>query len=175
MQGCMSSKMDKNVELCEGLQQLKDEHPPLLLMLDGLLETCQQIERMESDRETETVFKELTQKVITFFYELEPHSEREEGVLFSMMEKYIGRESGPIAVMEYEHDQAKGFIGTFLKAAQSSDAFTDNEMMELTGHIKNAYYTLVDHFAKEENVLFPMAQNFFTEDEKEQLKERIKK
>jgi hemerythrin-like domain-containing protein len=169
----MSSMMDRNVELCEGLQQLKNEHPPLLLMLDVLLETCQQIERMESARET--MFTELTQKVITFFQDLELHSEREEGVLFSMMEKYIGRESGPIAVMEYEHDQAKGFIGTFLKAAQSSDTYTDEEMMELTGLIKNAYYTLVDHFAKEENVLFPMAQNFFTEEEKQQLKERINK
>ncbi|MGI8385580.1 hemerythrin domain-containing protein [Robertmurraya sp. P23] len=173
MQGCMSSMMDRNVELCEGLQQLKNEHPPLLLMLDGLLETCQQIERVETTRET--VFKELIQKVEAFFHELEPHSEREEGVLFSMMEKYIGRESGPIAVMEYEHDQAKGFIGTFLKAALSNDTYTDEEMMELAGLIKNAYYTLVDHFAKEENVLFPMAQNFFSEEEKQELKDRINK
>jgi regulator of cell morphogenesis and NO signaling len=173
MQGCMSSMMDRNVELCEGLQQLKNEHPPLLLMLDGLLETCQQIERVEITRET--MFKELIQKVEAFFHELEPHSEREEGVLFSMMEKYIGRVSGPIAVMEYEHDQAKGFIGTFLKASQSNDAFTDENMLELAGLIKNAYYTLVDHFAKEENVLFPMAQNFFTEEEKQELKERINK
>ncbi|MCM3603522.1 hemerythrin domain-containing protein [Robertmurraya korlensis] len=171
MQGCMSSMMDRNVELCEGLQQLKNEHPPLLLMLDELLDTCQQIESVKTTRET--MFQELIQKVQAFFHELEPHSEREEGVLFSMMEKYIGRESGPIAVMEYEHDQAKGFIGTFLKAAHSNDAITDEEILELAGLIKNAYFTLVDHFAKEENVLFPMAQNFFTEEEKQELKERI--
>ncbi len=173
MQGCMSSMMERNVELCEGLQQLKNEHPPLLLLLDGLLETCQQIECVKTTRET--MFHELIQKVKAFFHELEPHSEREEGVLFSMMEKYIGRESGPIAVMEYEHDQAKGFIGTFLKAVHTNDDYTDEEMLELAELIKNAYYTLVDHFAKEENVLFPMAQNFFTEGEKQELKERINK
>lgn len=173
MQGCMSSIMDRNVELCDGLQQLKNEHPPLLLMLEGLLDTCQHIERVKTTRET--MFQELIQKVKAFFDELEPHSEREEGVLFSMMEKYIGRESGPIAVMEYEHDQAKGYIGTFLKVAQSNDTYTDEEMLELAGLIKNAYFTLVDHFAKEENVLFPMAQTFFTDEEKQELKDRINK
>lgn len=173
MQGCMSSIMDRNVELCDGLQQLKNEHPPLLLMLEGLFDTCQHIERVKTTRET--MFQELIQKVKAFFDELEPHSEREEGVLFSMMEKYIGRESGPIAVMEYEHDQAKGYIGTFLKAAQSNDTYTDEEMLELAGLIKNAYFTLVDHFAKEENVLFPMAQTFFTDEEKQELKDRINK
>jgi hemerythrin-like domain-containing protein len=91
------------------------------------------------------------------------------------MEKYIGRESGPIAVMEYEHDQAKGFIGSFLKAAESNNSYTDKEMMELAELIKKAYYTLVDHFAKEENVLFPMAENLFTDEEKQELKERIGK
>ncbi|WP_066058144.1 hemerythrin domain-containing protein [Robertmurraya korlensis] len=173
MQGCMSSMMDRNVELSAGLQQLKNEHPPLLSMLDELLEVCQQIERVETTRKT--MFQELIQKVKAFFHELEPHSEREEGVLFSMMEKYIGRESGPIAVMEYEHDQAKGFIGSFLKAAESNSSYTDKEMMEHAELIKKAYYTLVDHFAKEENVLFPMAENFFTDEEKQELKDRISK
>lgn len=92
-----------------------------------------------------------------------------------MMEKYIGRKSGPIAVMEYEHDQAKGFIGSFLKAAESNNSFTYEEMMDLTELIKKAFYTLVEHFAKEENVLFPMAENFFTEEEKQELKERLNK
>lgn len=171
MQGCMSSMMDRNAKLSEGLQQLKNEHPPLLLLLEGLLKTCNEIETVEMQREI--MFKELIQKVTVFFKQLENHSEREEGVLFTMMEKYIGRKSGPIAVMEYEHDQAKGFIGNLLKAAEEKDSFTNEEMIELAGLIKNAYYTLVDHFAKEENVLFPMAENLFTEEEKKELKERI--
>jgi regulator of cell morphogenesis and NO signaling len=171
MQGCMSSMMDRNVRLSEGLQQLKDEHPPLLLLLEGLLQTCNEIESVVKNREI--LFNELIQKVTVFFRQLEHHSEREEGVLFTMMGKYIGKESGPIAVMEYEHDQAKGFIGNFLKAAEEKDSFTSEEMVELSRLIKNAYYTLVDHFAKEENVLFPMAENLFTEEEKKELKERI--
>ena len=32
-----------------------------------------------------------------------------------MMEVYIGKSGGPIAVMEYEHEQAKGFISEFIE------------------------------------------------------------
>ncbi|WP_257985059.1 hemerythrin domain-containing protein [Bacillus sp. T33-2] len=59
---------------------------------------------LNDDRES---FKRLPPAVEKFLSDLEPHSEREEGVLFEMMASYIGRESGPIAVMEYEHDQVK--------------------------------------------------------------------
>ena len=30
-----------------------------------------------------------------------------------MMEVYLGEGGGPISVMEYEHEQAKGFISEF--------------------------------------------------------------
>lgn len=173
MQGCMSSMLGTSTTLSEGLQQLKNEHPPLLLMLEELLEICRKIESEAASKEV--IFKELIQKVAEFIAELEPHSEREEGVLFSMMEKYIGRESGPIAVMEYEHDQAKGFIATFLDRTNDSSSLSDEMMLEYAGLIKNAYYTLVDHFAKEESVLFPMAENLFSEEEKQELKRRISK
>jgi regulator of cell morphogenesis and NO signaling len=39
--------------------------------------------------------------------------------------------------------------------------------------IKNAYYTLLDHFAKEEQVLYPMAERMFSQEEKEILKQKI--
>lgn len=169
----MSSMLGASTKLSEGLQQLKNEHPPLLLMLEELLEVCRKVESEVVSKEA--IFQVLIQKVSEFIAELEPHSEREEGVLFSMMEKYIGRESGPIAVMEYEHDQAKGFISTFLDRTKENSSLSEEMMFEYVGLIKNAYYTLVDHFAKEEAVLFPMAENFFSEEEKEELKIRISK
>ncbi|ANB59876.1 hemerythrin HHE cation binding domain protein [Anoxybacillus amylolyticus] len=49
----------------------------------------------------------LREHVQSFLANLDPHFEGEAGVLFPMMAKYIGRTPGSIAVMEYEHDQAK--------------------------------------------------------------------
>ncbi len=88
------------------------------------------------------------------------------------MEVYIGKDGGPIAVMEYEHEQANGFINEFLKNVQGSQQSSDS-MIHNSGLIKNAYYTLVDHFAKEEQVLYPMAEQLFTEEEKEEFLQKV--
>ncbi|CAM3483126.1 hemerythrin domain-containing protein [Cytobacillus oceanisediminis] len=171
MEGCMSAMMGNGpVILSKGLKQLKEEHPPLLNMLEELLQLSLKIEEVPD----KGLFKELIVKVQTFTQELEPHSEREEGVLFRMMEQYLGKGTGPIAVMEYEHDQAKGYIKAYMAAAEKCENLTEQEMAYNAGLIKNAYYTLTQHFAKEENVLFPMAENLLSEEEKEELYKRIK-
>jgi hemerythrin-like domain-containing protein len=157
-------------ELCEGLKQLKDEHPPLLNKLDEILKRCKSIERAFEQEQ----FSHLINDVLLFKDELEPHSEREEGVLFKMMEAYIGKEMGPLAVMEYEHDQAKGCIGKFIENTKQDRPFSKEEMMENVELIKNAYFILVDHFAKEEKVLFPMAENLLSLEEKVELLQQIR-
>lgn len=174
MTGCMSSMMgNQSVPLSEGLAQLKAEHIPLLEKLHGLSALCTKIAEEENPDET---FKQLEQAVKVFMEELEPHSEREEQVLFKMMENYLGVGMGPIAVMEYEHDMAKSFIGNFFeKTKENRDQLSVEKMKEYSELIKNAYLTLIDHFAKEENVLFPMAENMLTPEEKAELFERINK
>jgi regulator of cell morphogenesis and NO signaling len=172
MQGCMSgfSGMEA-VELSEGLAQLKSEHPPLLEKLDGLYELTQKVDQ---EINLEDSFSKLIEDVKIFISELEPHSEKEEGVLFRMMEKYTGVGTGPIAVMEYEHDQAKMFIGTFLEKASREEALSVEIQKKYAQLIQNAYFTLTEHFAKEENVLFPMAERMLSDDEKEELLIRIR-
>jgi hemerythrin-like domain-containing protein len=155
-------------ELSEGLKQLKGEHPPLLEKLDGLYKSTQLI---KEDANVEKNFVDLITKVSEFKSALDPHSEREEGVLFPMMGVYIGTTSGPIAVMEYEHDQAKSNIRAFLEKAESP--VSSAEMKSLAELIKNACFILTEHFAKEENVLFPMAEKMLSEEEKEELYRKI--
>ncbi len=158
--------------LSEGLKQLKSEHPPLLDKLEVLLGLCTSVEKDDNPVEA---FAKLRPAVIEFFNELEPHSEREEGVLFEMMAAYIGREMGPIAVMEYEHDRAKSLIGAFLGNTENGHGHHTEEMMKQDAIlVKQAYFTLVDHFSKEENVLFLMAERMLTEAEKQELAERIR-
>lgn len=172
MTGCMSGlNQDSSFTLSEGLQQLKNEHPPLLERLSDLLDLSGKV---EEDNQMEENFSKLKEMVVEFLAELEPHSEREEGVLFEMMAAYIGREMGPIAVMEYEHDQAKRFIGTFLHNTKDGTGLTAEQMIDNAQLIKNANYTLVSHFSKEESILFPMAENMFSEEEKQELAQRIK-
>lgn len=171
MSGCMGAFSGMPaVELCAGLTQLKAEHVVLLEKLDGLFLLS---EKIEKDVDIADNFARLKESVVAFKAELEPHSDREEMVLFPMMGVYIGTTSGPIAVMEYDHDQAKGLIGRFLENAGSAQASSD-EMKNLSQLIKNAYSILTEHFAKEENVLFPMAERMLSAEEKAEFFQKIK-
>jgi len=170
MSGCMSGFGGMpQAELSEGLTQLKSEHPPLLEQLEGLFKLTKHIDQ---ETDVDHYFGELITKVKEFKAALDPHSEREEGVLFPMMGAYIGTTSGPIAVMEYEHDQAKSNIGTFLTKAEAGQTSTD-EKKKLAEFIQNAYFILTEHFSKEENVLFPMAERMLTDEEKAYLYQQI--
>jgi iron-sulfur cluster repair protein YtfE (RIC family) len=170
MEGCMSAFGGiPAADLSAGLEQLKGEHPSLLKKLEELKSLTEQIEKSYN---TEQAFAELKTNVENFKAELDPHSEREEGVLFPMMGKYIGTVSGPIAVMEYEHEQAKSSIQTFLTKTET-DQLSMDEMKYLAGFVTNAYNILTEHFSKEENILFPMAEKMLSEKEKEELYNRI--
>ena len=170
MQGCPSSLIGNGpVTLSEGLSILVSEHGPLREQLESLFNLCNKIEVTE---EKEAEFGKLVKEVADFTTNLEFHSVREEDILFQMMEVYIGKNGGPIAVMEYEHEQAKGFINTFLSSAENHSQSAE-ELIQHANLIKNAYYTLLDHFMKEEQVLYPMAEKMFSEEEKELLKQKV--
>lgn len=170
MQGCPSALFgNEPVKLSEGLQQLVNEHEPLRNHLETLFSLCNEVEKAE---EKSTAFTQLVQEVTSFEKSLSFHSRREEDYMFKMMEKYIGKSSGPLVVMEYEHEQAHGFIDAFIENAKKPD-LNSYEQLKNAAQIKNAYYTLIDHFAKEEAVLYPMAERMFTDEEKETLKQQV--
>ncbi|CAM3683196.1 hemerythrin domain-containing protein [Mesobacillus zeae] len=173
MEGCFGTISGQYAgQLSKGLEQLKNEHPPLLSLIDGLMDRTLTIVRNCNAE----LFKELRSAVLEFLSELEPHSTREETVLFDMMAAYIGREMGPIAVMEYEHDRAKSLIGTFVENTKSGiEGYPEEEMLSDCALIREACDTLIDHFAKEESILFPMAERLLNGEEKAELLERIQK
>jgi regulator of cell morphogenesis and NO signaling len=68
---------------------------------------------------------------------------------------------------------SQSFISEFLKNTEKHSQRTPNDMIENAALIPNAYYTLSDHFLKEEQVLYPMAEQLFSQEEKEQLKQKV--
>ena len=172
MEGCMSTMLgNQSIVLCKGLQQLKEEHSFLREKLDELLEGGQSLEKQQVQEENVT---EFVQKVRTFFNELETHSKKEETVLFPMMETYLGKDGGPIAVMEYEHEQARKTLQLFMDESKNHLSAQDNDTIRtVLSYAIQAYSLLSVHFMKEENVLFPMADQMLSEEEKATLNQNI--
>jgi regulator of cell morphogenesis and NO signaling len=161
---------ESSTNLSPALQTLKNEHIPLRKQMEELKAFSDFIGKDEEVSDWVEHISNLREKVKQFMEQLEPHSEREEGALFPLMAKYIGKESGPIAVMEYEHEMAKKYLRTFKEeTSQLSKPLKKEEATVMANHVVQAYLILTEHFMKEENVLFPMAEKLLSKEEKEEL------
>ncbi len=173
-QSCGMMQNGEVTPLSLPLQTLKNEHIPLRKQMEELLEEATQIVSTVDVQRVKGDLGELRIKVVKFVGEIDPHSEIEEGVLFPLVANYIGREVGPIAVMEYEHDQAKKHLKTFLNQTLTLDLDTiQEEYKGIAENVIQATNILFEHFMKEENVLFPLAENMLTLEEKNELQRKI--
>ncbi len=166
------SENNKQVELCEALQLLKHEHIALNVQKLDLYESANTLMKESSLENRLKILKELRSKMIAFKATLDLHSQKEEGHLFELMAQHIGRDHGPIVVMEMEHDQAKSLIKQFL--TESEEMSSDSSFVEVCNLVIEAFHVLTSHFMKEEQVLFPMAQNILSENEKKRLLDAVR-
>ena len=86
---------------------------------------------------------------------LESHANLEEELLFVSLEPHLGTQSGPLAVMRAEHDEIKGDLSR-LPQLQNLD-----EAQDLLLHV---VAVAREHFAKEEQILYPMAEQVLGEE-----------
>jgi regulator of cell morphogenesis and NO signaling len=160
---------DPNVKLSPPLQQLKDEHKSLRANMDRFYEIAEEIE-YESGTEVLELFSELYKQVSAFNNELAAHSKREDEGLFPVMDRRLGDKDRTIETMEYEHRKAEQHLGDFFdEALQAGANINEYDAQTITVYAVQAYATLTQHFAKEENMLFPLAERILSAEEKAEL------
>jgi hemerythrin-like domain-containing protein len=91
---------------------------------------------------------------------LESHANLEEELLFVHLEPHLGTQGGPLAVMRAEHDEIKNGLSR-LPQLQNLD-----EAQNLLLHV---IAVAREHFAKEEQILYPMAEQTLGEEKLMQL------
>ncbi len=98
------------------------------------------------------------------------HHGKEEAHLFqTLVAKGMPRESGPVGVMLSEHEQGRAFVRAM---AENIGAASEGEKSALQGFAAaaNGYVQLLrSHISKEDNVLFPMAENILDDTDREKL------
>jgi regulator of cell morphogenesis and NO signaling len=156
------------------LQQLKDEHVLLRAEMDLFYDVAEEIE-YESGAIVLQLFERLQEQVSSFTSKLKEHSKREEDGLFPMINRHPGEHAGLIDRMEMEHEKAEQHLQDFLaEAEQAGSNIDDIDAQTIAVHAIQAYATLTQHFAKEEKVLFPLAEQLLLDDEMEELERLIK-
>jgi regulator of cell morphogenesis and NO signaling len=165
---------DPKVKLSLPLQQLRDEHKSLRADMNRFYEIAEEIE-YESGPEVRELFLELYKQVSAFNNELAAHSKREDEGLFLMMDRRLGDKDRTIETMEYEHRKAEQHLRDFLaEAAQTGANINEYDAQTITVYAVQAYATLTQHFAKEENMLFPLAERVLSSEEKDELERLLR-
>lgn len=80
---------------------------------------------------------------------LASHAQIEDELLFTSLEEHLPREMGPLAVMRMEHQEIEGGLEKLPDATGAEAA---------RALLTRVLHTARDHFAKEEQVLFPLAE-----------------
>jgi hemerythrin-like domain-containing protein len=142
------------------LEILSKEHQNILKMINALLRECDFL------RSGAEINKDFFKKAISFVREYADrfHHAKEEDILF----KELGEEEGrmhcsPIKQMLYEHNLGRNFIKKLEKEVEENNK---------EGIIENArgYARLLqEHIFKEDNILYPMADEVLGRDIKDDI------
>lgn len=149
------------------IEILEKEHEEILANIDKMEEIVSKIKGKKGFEEIENELSEL-KKVAHLFLDADNHHKREEDVLFPAMEsKGI---QGPTYVMRSEHDELRA------KKRQLDDAVKAVPKIgfsEFLGKVEDSasfiQSVLREHIMKENNILYPMAQNVIDESEWEDI------
>ncbi len=112
-------------------------------------------------------------ETLRFFDErLVLHRRKEEEVLFPALGGHIGTEGGPIGCMLHEHQDEREKIETIRAAmARGTDhPETRKAVQDAGGYILGL---LRNHIAKENQILYPMAESTLSEEEKRRIEREM--
>lgn len=99
--------------------------------------------------------------------ELEGHLRREEEALFPVLERYLGREGGPVGVMLLEHEELRRGTRSLREAVAAGEVQAARRAAEAVASL------LAEHIHKEDHVLFPLAMHLLTKEEKRDVAARL--
>lgn len=145
---------------------LRHEHEAIEKVLEILATFAKKIEGGQP------VEAETLKKTLEFFrlFADKCHHGKEEALLFPAMgEKGYPTDEGPIGVMLMEHDHGRRFIRGMGEAVDAWDSKGEEARKAFVHNARRYVNLLRDHILKENNILFNMADEAFTQEEQEEL------
>ena len=143
------------------LEELRSDHQKILESFDGL---------EKSISKNPLVYEEIGEFLEFTKNFSEPHHKKEEKVLFPALEKKgIPNEGGPIGMMLFEHETKRSHI------KKIDEGFKEKNGEKILLNAKAAISLMREHIEKENNILYPMAEEAFTPEELDSLGEECAK
>jgi hemerythrin-like domain-containing protein len=147
-------------------EELMHEHKVIIKVLEAA--------RIEAEKLTGKVSlnSSLAEKMLDFFRNFTDrcHHIKEENHLFPILEeKGMPHDNGPIAVMLSEHDEGRKLVSDISNLLPSASRNRRDAILTIAGKLA-AYVNLLEgHIAKENEVLFPMADKLLSDEDQKRL------
>jgi regulator of cell morphogenesis and NO signaling len=111
---------------------------------------------------------------------LAPHAHIENEILFPALESQLGGEGGPLTAFREEHAEIEGTLTHLQELRALTQAHDDiegalqrlpqvDDVEEARQMVRHVLLTAREHFLKEEQMLFPMAEDILSERQLERL------
>jgi len=150
----------------KSLDELRDEHDGIKLMLNILQSITQQAERSEK---VDTNHVAQIMEFITVFVDKCHHGKEEELLFPSLVEMGVMNENGPVGVMLSEHEEGRKYVREMLVTLNQYKN-GDKEALEVFCSNAHQYIDMLRaHIEKENNVLYPMGEKLLSEKKDEEL------
>lgn len=143
---------------------LSDEHQNILKVIDVLERAADKIENGAE------IKKEFFEKAIDFIrgYADKFHHAKEEDILFKELGKdTVEMHCNPIDQMLVEHDEGRSFV------KQMEEGVEENNREKIVEGARGYVNLLREHISKEDQVLYPMADQVLDEDVEESMLKRF--
>ncbi len=151
---------------------LRKEHNAILRMLEAAEEVARQLDR-RAPVAPETLFG--LQEFLRTFADRCHHSKEEEHLFPALEERGLPHFGGPIGVMLHEHEQGRALTRQLGEAAEAYAAGKEGAGISWATAARSYVLLLRSHIVKENNVLFPMAEQLLTESEQAALSEAFER
>ncbi len=149
---------------------LKEEHRAIERMLAVLGTAAQRLEAGERVRPR--LLREAVDFVRNFADKC--HHGKEEANLFPRLEERgVSKEGGPLGVVLHEHNVGREYIGAIDGAIGAYEGGDETAAGVIEENVRGYIDLLRDHIWKEENVLFPMADEVLSAEDQRELEERF--
>jgi hemerythrin-like domain-containing protein len=143
-------------------QNLENDHVYILKLTDIILAMVEQ-------QSTTTDHFEMVIDLIRNFADGTHHVKEEEFLFPLLGEKGFSAEFGPVAVMLHEHEEGRNYVKSALEAIQQFKTGNKSALQNIYENLSGYAYLLQNHIDKENNILFRMADEVFSNEEQQTL------
>jgi hemerythrin-like domain-containing protein len=136
-------------------ETLTAEHRLIVRVLDCLEEAA---DRLDSGVAVSADFFLDAADFVAGFADKCHHGKEEDILYVAMTARDMPQDSGPVAVMLHEHDEGRRYTAGFRAAAEQMKSGDADASADVVRNVFDYVNLLREHIHKEDNVLFPMAE-----------------